>query len=56
MELSDRDPLTIEEKLELVRRRRAAELDVSLVGELRGGEREELEARMRQENNQFEMG
>ncbi|KAG0647538.1 hypothetical protein D0Z07_6567 [Hyphodiscus hymeniophilus] len=55
-ELSAGAPLTTEEKEELDRRRRAAELDGTMLGELGGGEREELNARRMNGRDLFEMG
>lgn len=50
-------PLSIEEKLELERRRRVSELEGGLVAaELGGGERAELEARRRMARDLYEMG
>jgi hypothetical protein len=58
-ELAAGEPLNDEEKAELERRRRAAELEGSLPNgpvEIGAGERVELEARRRLANNPFEIG
>jgi len=51
------EPLTVEEKIELDRRRRASELEGGMMAvEMDGGERAELEARRRMARDLYEIG
>lgn len=51
------EPLTVEEKMELDRRRRASELEGGMMAvEMDGGERAELETRRRMARDLYEIG
>lgn len=55
-EMQGCEPLSVEEKMELDRRRRASELEGGMMtAEMDGGERAELEARRRMVRDLYEM-